>query len=1620
MKLKKRILSFLLCAIMTITSIPVLPAYAADTVTIGSAAELPTELEAGKTYELTADITLSENQQISTLAGVLDGKGHTITLNGKPLANNVSGTIQNLGVKGNITISGSEGCIAAELSGTIQNCYSLVAATDSSWMDEFAGIAGVVKSGRILNCYFAGTSDNMMPGGMLVSASGECNVSNCCYTLGTLGSYGYSGAGSGNEKKSTEEMKQSGALDILNTNLPETGYQWTLPADGSNDGYPVLTVVSGDVNKDSLNATIIRAEALEAADYTEATWSVLETALSAAKTVSEDEEATQTEVNSALKTLEDAINGLEKIRPTEPVAIPTDESKKVYIKTQTDLEAIGSGAADKYYILDNDITLEYYFPSGTFNGVFDGNGHTITFGDYANGLFANIGEDGVVQNTHFAGALPNDKGACAVEVQGAIINCSSAVSGSEAYGFAKRLNGGVISNCYSTSTAKGAILGQTASGNGTTYAGILKNVYWKQGAKPVASQNNLSGLTCQGTVTALSSSVMQSQDFVDTMNANKGANGTKWGMSSDGYPYFGEDQEYIPEEDRLEANKTAIAFTPNSGTATTIDNQKLTIDRNTANEYKIVGNFSLPGYQIPAGANVTWGVSVADSDVMAINVETGEFFVYADGVGVVTATLNKADGSTEHLASVKVTTFTEEIEDIRLYLADDNGKNAVLIKNDAAQVDGSVYKKIVVKAKYKNGSIYQTISNQDFTFTVSDPEGVVKHMDNSSVFRFVKPGTATMTVAHGNGISKSVTLTSNYVAVTSVKPAHEGTFVLHGRNANSSGGASFNPIYSSIIVNPANASYSEDFTIESSDESVGEYVDSMVKGYVPYKAGTVTYTAKLNDNGTTVTGTSEVTYVYQNPLKSVTVADDKITVKNGEKVSAGLAFEGTKDSEGYEVTEAGMEWAFDKEGIVSISRNGGAFKRDESAPDNNCYFLSEEYTIKGLKEGTVKVTGTPVDQTAGAKAVTFTVTVEANSDLEEADIWEDISAGIANGNDYLSTDMVSGPEGLTHGYEWHVITLLRAGKNIDQDTLDQYYDSVVTEIKKWNGSEKPTEIERTALALAAMGKDITDVDGVNLAGMIYNSNHLTDGSNELAFALIALDANATEIPETARWSRAKMVEELLKYQNAENGGFGLSDNTTTGVDMTAMCIQALAPYKDQTEVAEAIEKALDYLRANITADYDYSDSCATAQVLLALAVLKIDVTDPANGFGNAYENIITRLYEYKTDDGFRWKLDSDSSKTAATYQVMQALDAYRKAMKEDISYWNFGVKGEDYEDKDDESQKPNDPSNPDNPENPENPDNPGEAAEPIDVYVTISNAGAVTVMQKSIAVADRNQDGYVDVDEVLYAAHEEFYEGGAAEGYATASTVYGLSITKLWGDTSGAFGYWKNNASCWSLGDMVEDGDYVNAFVYQDKTYYSDAYSYFESNTYNTVEGQAVNVLLKKADGYDEYWNTLFANYEGATIRVYKDGEVVDADLYTIIDKGDGVYEITFVEEGTYYLVATSETDILVPAVCEIVCAANTDDSENNPSEPPADKEDDNKPEDGNIDDEVDNKEDNKVDDKEDNKVDDKEDEVIDRNDKEESKTDDVKNDSAVNTGDSAPIMMLCILMAVALSLIHI
>ncbi len=103
-----------------------------------------------------------------------------------------------------------------------------------------------------------------------------------------------------------------------------------------------------------------------------------------------------------------------------------------------------------------------------------------------------------------------------------------------------------------------------------------------------------------------------------------------------------------------------------------------------------------------------------------------------------------------------------------------------------------------------------------------------------------------------------------------------------------------------------------------------------------------------------------------------------------------------------------------------------------------------------------------------------------------------ISAGIGSCEAYLEEQLTAAHDdgGVWYGYEWYIITMLRAGKSVSQEILDEYYASVCETVKEWDADIKPTDAERTALALTVMGKDITDVDGVNLAELICNSEKL--------------------------------------------------------------------------------------------------------------------------------------------------------------------------------------------------------------------------------------------------------------------------------------------------------------------------------------------------------------------------------------------------------------------------------------------------------------------------------------------------------------------------------------------------
>ncbi|MBC5636757.1 DUF4430 domain-containing protein [Ornithinibacillus sp. BX22] len=272
--------------------------------------------------------------------------------------------------------------------------------------------------------------------------------------------------------------------------------------------------------------------------------------------------------------------------------------------------------------------------------------------------------------------------------------------------------------------------------------------------------------------------------------------------------------------------------------------------------------------------------------------------------------------------------------------------------------------------------------------------------------------------------------------------------------------------------------------------------------------------------------------------------------------------------------------------------------------------------------------------------------------------------------------------------EWEAIGLAKAGKEIPSDYLTIFYQNIQDQVIRGleNGRIKITDIERLVMAAVAVGIDPRDIEGLDLIELIYNSperrggyDTMTfQGNNGPIFALIALDTQGFSVPEDAKWTRQRLIEELIRTQN-EDGSWSLnSDFSTPSVDITGMALIGLSPYKDQPAVSSALDRAVQWLSNVQTEDggFDGGDfvggitSEAAAQVIIGLTAYGIDPTsEPFTKNGN---NLITHLFEFQnTDGGFKHTMDYDYSDPMSTEQAMQALVAYKLFLRGEGSLYHF-------------------------------------------------------------------------------------------------------------------------------------------------------------------------------------------------------------------------------------------------------------------------------------------------------------------------------------------------------------
>ncbi|MGI5875549.1 MAG: prenyltransferase/squalene oxidase repeat-containing protein [Dethiobacteria bacterium] len=269
---------------------------------------------------------------------------------------------------------------------------------------------------------------------------------------------------------------------------------------------------------------------------------------------------------------------------------------------------------------------------------------------------------------------------------------------------------------------------------------------------------------------------------------------------------------------------------------------------------------------------------------------------------------------------------------------------------------------------------------------------------------------------------------------------------------------------------------------------------------------------------------------------------------------------------------------------------------------------------------------------------------------------------------------VPNPRAGSGGSEWAVIGLARAGYEVP-GWYESYYKALKTEVEGKNGvlhDKKYTEYSRAILALTAIGKDPADVGGYNLLAKLGDFEKvLSQGINGPLFALLALDAGNYAIPECAG-AKVQTTRELLLGaiidQQLPDGGFSLGGKEGDA-DITAMVLQALAPYQEHAAVKTAIDKALVCLSRLQDSDGGYKGFGEAAtlesdvQVLIALAALDINPAVDSRFIKNG-KTIIDHLLEYALPGGgFKHVLEQTGPDSMATEQAICGLVAYDRYLK---------------------------------------------------------------------------------------------------------------------------------------------------------------------------------------------------------------------------------------------------------------------------------------------------------------------------------------------------------------------
>lgn len=302
-----------------------------------------------------------------------------------------------------------------------------------------------------------------------------------------------------------------------------------------------------------------------------------------------------------------------------------------------------------------------------------------------------------------------------------------------------------------------------------------------------------------------------------------------------------------------------------------------------------------------------------------------------------------------------------------------------------------------------------------------------------------------------------------------------------------------------------------------------------------------------------------------------------------------------------------------------------------------------------------------VGNTANAATQSYTV-AEIKAVAQGIVDWKKSDVG-SGADGYLINDSFLTLAGTTPG-DWYPIGLGRLGI---ADNFDGYL-AVVNDVidKRYARPEKldkakSTEWQRISLAMLVCGGNPRCVGSDGNIDLIADGvyNRVDDsgngilgkqGINGFIWGLIALDSMSYAVPSNAYYTRDDIILNILSRE-LDGGGWALSEDTPD-TDITAMAVQALAPYYNSekvynvrrgdvattTTVRHAVKRALTTLAKLQQTDGGYiswgtPNSESAVQVLVALCSLGKNPFETAEFVADGGKTVYDGIVKYRNADG---------------------------------------------------------------------------------------------------------------------------------------------------------------------------------------------------------------------------------------------------------------------------------------------------------------------------------------------------------------------------------------------------